>query len=268
MEYQNFDVEVRDGCATIRMIGPGAPDLGSVCDECVDIMLRLQEDQAVRAVLFTDGDHSFDFHQNLDALADAHPQDKGFELLAAEEEIARRIVTLFGEMAKPVIAATRGDVRNLGFAFYMAADIRLASKRASFTLQDLSGGILPGWGLTHTLPRLIGPGRTLDLLWSHRTIGAEEALQMGLVDRLISDAAWEEELDTFTDRLRRLPQPAVQLTKLATQQAGNLDFTTMLSLEWESQQQCWASLETSEGLRARREGRDPHLEASLETEDD
>jgi enoyl-CoA hydratase len=268
MEYQNFDVEVRDGCATIRMIGPGAPDLGGVCDECVDIMLRLQEDQAVRAVLFTDGDHSFDLHQNLDALADAHPQDKGFELLAAEEDVARRIVTMFGEMAKPVIAATRGDVRNLGFGFYMAADIRLASKRASFTLQDLSGGIMPGWGLTHSLPRLIGPGRTLDLMWSHRTIGAKEALKIGLVDRLISDANWEEELDTFTERLRRLPQPAVQLSKLAVQQAGNLDYTSMLSLEWESQQQCWASLETSEGLRARLEGRDPVLEASLETEDD
>jgi len=268
MEYQNFDVEVRDGYAAVRMIGPGAPDLAEVCDECVDLMLRLQEDQAVRLILFTDGDHSFDLHHNLDTLAEAHPQDTGFELLAAEEEIARRIVTIFGEMAKPVVAATRGDVRDLGFAFYMAADIRLASDRASFTVQDLSGGLLPGWGLTHTLPRLIGPGRTLDLLWSGRTIGAEEALRTGLVDRVIGDAVWEEELDTFTERMRRLPQPAIQLSKLAVQQAGNLDFTSMLSLEWESQQQCWTSLETSEGLRARREDRDPELEAPLGNEED
>ena len=177
-------------------------------------------------------------------------------------------VSLRYENGHLTLAATRGDVRNLGFAFYMAADIRLASNRASFTVQDLSGGILPGWGLTHILPRLIGPGRTLDLLWSRRTVGAEEAFQLGLVDRLVDDAAWEEALDAFTERLRRLPQPAVQLSKLAVQQAGNLDFTSMLSLEWESQQQCWASLETSEGLRARREGRDPELDTPLVDEED
>jgi len=91
---------------------------------------------------------------------------------------------------------------------------------------------------------------------------------MGLVDRLIDDEAWEEELDNFTDRLRRVPQPAIHLTKLAVQQAANLDLTSMLSLEWETQQRCWESLETAEGLRAWQEGRDPVLEASVADEED
>ena len=91
---------------------------------------------------------------------------------------------------------------------------------------------------------------------------------MGLVDRLIEDEIWEEELDRFTDRMRRLPQPAVQLSKLGVQQAANLDLTSMLSVEWESQQQCWASLETSEGLRAWQEGRVPQLEVGTSEEDE
>jgi enoyl-CoA hydratase/carnithine racemase len=268
MEYQNFDCEIAEGCATVRMIGPGAPDMGNLCDEFVDMMLRLQEDRAVRMILFTDGDHAFDLHHNLDGLSEVHPQNQGFEMLAVEEEISRRIVTMIGEFSKPVVAATRGDIRNLGLGFYMAADIRLASDKASFTTQDMSGGLLPGWGLMHVLPRLIGPGRTLDFLWSHRTVGADEAWRMGLVDRLIDDQAWEEELDRFTDRMRRLPQPAVQLTKLGVQQAANLDLTSMLSVEWESQQQCWESLETAEGLRARQEGRPPILESSTTEEDE
>jgi enoyl-CoA hydratase/carnithine racemase len=267
MGYQNFDCEIAEGCATVRMIGPGAPDMGNLCDEFVDMMLRLQEDRAVRMILFTDGDHAFDLHHNLDGLSEVHPQNQGFEMLAVEEEISRRIVTMIGEFSKPVVAATRGDIRNLGLGFYMAADIRLASDKASFTTQDMSGGLLPGWGLMHVLPRLIGPGRTLDFLWSHRTVGADEAWRMGLVDRLIDDQAWEEELDRFTDRMRRLPQPAVQLTKLGVQQAANLDLTSMLSVEWESQQQCWESLETAEGLRARQEGRPPILESSTTEED-
>ena len=268
MEYQNFDCEIAEGCATVRMIGPGAPDMGTLCDEFVDMMLRLQEDRAVRMILFTDGDHAFELHHNLDGLSEVQSQDQGFEMLAVDEEISRKIVTMITETTKPVVAATRGDIRNLGLGFFMAADIRLASDKACFTTLDMSGGLLPGWGLMHILPRLIGPGRTLDFLWSRRTIGAAEAWRIGLVDRLIDDQVWEEELDRFTDRMRRLPQPAVQLTKLGVQQASNLDLTTMLSLEWESQQQCWESLETAEGLRARQEGRDPLLESSTSEEDE
>lgn len=268
MEYQNFDCEIAEGCATVRMIGPGAPNMGELCDEFVDLMLRLEEDRAVRMILFTDGDHSFELHHNLDDLSQARHDDAGFEVLAADEEISRRIVTMIGETTKPVVAATRGDIRYLGLGFFMAADIRLASDKASFTTQDMSGGLLPGWGLLHILPRLVGPGRSLEFLWSGRTVGAQEAYRMGMVDRLIDDEVWEEELDRFTDRMRRLPQPAVQLTKLGVQQAANLDLTSMLSLEWESQQQCWASQETGEGLRAWQEGRDPHLEADTSGEDD
>jgi len=268
MDYQNFDCEIAGGCATVRMIGPGAPNMGDLCDEFVDLMLRLQEDAAVRLILFTDGDHAFELHHNLDGLSAVHQQGQGFEVLAADEKISRKIVTMIGETTKPVVAATRGDIRNLGLGFFMAADIRLASDKASFTTQDMSGGLLPGWGLMHILPRLIGPGRTLDFLWSRRTVGALEAWKMGLVDRLIDDEVWEEELDRFTERMRRLPQPAVQLTKLGVQQAANLDLTSMLSLEWESQQQCWASRETAEGLLARQEGRDPVLEASLNEEEE
>ena len=268
MEYQNFDCEIAEGCATVRLIGPGAPNMGVLCDEFVDLMLGLQEDRAVRLILFTDGDHAFEFHHNLDSLSEANRQNQGFELLAADDEISSRIVTLIDEAAKPVVAATRGDIRNFGLGFFMAADIRLASDKASFTLQNMSGGLLPGWGLMHNLPRLIGPGRTLEFMWSGRTVTGTEAWQMGLVDRLIEDETWEEELDRFTDRIRHLPQPAVQLSKLGVQQAANLDLTSMMAVEWESQQQCWESLETAEGLQAWQEGRNPNLEASTGGEEE
>lgn len=267
MEYQNFDVEIAEGCARLSLSGPGAPDMGHFCDEFTDLMLRLEEDGAVRVILLTDGDHAFDFHHNLENLADTFQLDTGFELLAAEEEISRRIVTLMAECTKPVIAATRGDIRDAGFGFFLGADVRLATPSASFTPPDLMSGLLPGWGLSHLLPRLIGPGRTLDLLWNRRTVGGAEARQLGLVDRLVEEDAWEEELDSITQRLRSLPQPAVKLTKLGVQQAGQLDPTTMLSFEWEGQQQCWASLETGEGLKARLEGRTPRFDTPL-TDDD
>ncbi len=268
MEYQNFDCEIAEDCAVIGMIGPGAPPLADFLDEFTDLMLRLQEDRAVRVILFTDGDHSFELHHNLDEAAEAHHVGAGLELVAIAEKVSRNIVTLLADSAKPVIAATRGDVRDFGLGFFMAADIRLASSAAVFTCQDMSGGLMPGWNLTHTLPRMIGPGRTLDFLWSHRTIAAQEAWQIGLVDRLIDDSLWEQELSAFTQRLAKLPQPGVQLSKMAVQQAADLDQTTMFSLEWEAQQQCWASLETAEGMAARREGRENELGFVVDGEDE
>jgi len=89
-----------------------------------------------------------------------------------------------------------------------------------------------------------------------------------MVDRIIDDNSWEEGLDEFTSRMRHLPQPAVQLTKLGVQQSNDFDFTTMLSIEWEAQQQCWTSLETAEGLRAWQENRAPILESPLENEEE
>ena len=268
MDYRNFDCEIADGCARLRLTGPGAPELGELCDEFVDLMLRLQEDNAVRVVAVTDGDHAFDLQHHLDGLSEAHPEGGGFDTLAADDEIARRLVTLIQETAKPVVAITRGDVRDFGLGFYLAADIRLAGPTASFTVGGLTTGVLPGWGLVHTLPRLMGPGRTLDFLWTGRTLGAEEAWRVGLVDRLLPDAAFEDEVDAFLERLRRVPQPAMRLLKLGVQQAAHLDMTTMLDYEWESQQQCWVSRETAEGLRAWQEGRDPQLDAPTAPEED
>lgn len=268
MEYQNFDCEIAEGCATVSLTGPGAPALADFLDEFMDLMLRLQEDRAVRVILFTDGDHAFDLHHNLSVTAEVRDSNAGLEVLAAVEEISRRIITQMRESTKPIVAATRGDVRDFGLGFYMAADVRLASRQSAFTSLDMGSGLIPGWGLTHSLPRLIGPGRALDFLWSHRTLGGEEAWQIGLVDRLIDGEMWEQELDDYTQRLAQLPQPGVRLVKLAVEQAADLDHTTMMSVEWESQQQCWDSLETSEGLAALQEERAPILGVQLDAEDD
>ncbi len=255
MEYQNFDVEVAEGCARVTLIGPGCPEMGHLCDEFTDLMLRLQEDNAVRLILIADGDHAFDFHHNLDSLAQSVGQAEGFEVLSADEEIARRIVTLIAELPKPVVAATRGDIRNMGFGFFLAADVRLATTEATFTTPDLAGGLLPGWGLTHTLPRLIGGSRALELLWSGRTLNAAEAARLGLIDRVIPPEHFEEVIDAF-------------IAKLGVQQAGVLDATAMLSFDWEGQQQCWASRETAAGLKAVSEGLVPRFDVPTTVQED
>lgn len=267
MQYEHFDSEVRDGVAYLRLIGSAQPTLGSFCDECIDLMLRLQEDRAARVILLTDGDHAFSLRRNIDGFARARSDGAGLEAVVADMDSARRVITLIEEMDKPVVTATRGAISSAGLGLFLAGDVRIASTTATFTPSDLSCGMMPDWGLTAILPRLVGPGRALDLLWSGRTVGAREAGLIGLVDRVFADADWETEITAYMERLSRLPQPAFRLIKLAVQQAPRLDLTSMLSYEFEAQQQCWQSHETSEGLLARQEGRQPQFQIPIAEEE-
>ncbi|MFH1843783.1 MAG: enoyl-CoA hydratase/isomerase family protein [bacterium] len=268
MQYNCFDHEINDGVASVNLHGLDTPPLSELCDEFLDLMLRLQDDETVRTIVISDEGNSFDLKPDLEIIAQEKCEGEGFEILMPDLEVARKMVTMIQEFAKPVIAAVQGHVRESGLGLYLAADIRLASSSASFTAPDLSRGLLPDWGISYTLPRLIGPGRMLELLWSHRTIGAEEAARIGLVDRLIEDTAWDDEIATFARQLSNLPQPAVQLTKLAAQQAAQFDLTAMLSYEYEGQQQCWHARETVEGMAAFLAGRQPVFARPTEVEEE
>lgn len=257
MHYEYFDCDINDGVATLSLLGSDSPPLRDFGDELVDALLRLQEDRAVRVIRLNDGEGAFDTTMDLLTVAEQRTSGGGMEAVAAGLDTVRRVVTLMQETGKPIVATVRGDVRDAGFGLVMAADVRLACATATFTVQDLRHGLLPDWGLTHILPRLIGPNRTLELIWSGRPLPAEEAARMGLVDRVIGVDVWDDEVERFTRHLTRIPQPALQLSKMAVQQSHQFDMTTMLSLEFEAQQQCWDSRETTTGMSAMLNGQEP-----------
>ncbi len=257
MRYENFEHEIRDGVAHVTFLTPDRFSLGDLCDELLDLLLRLQDDPQARAVILSDALRPLDMSPGLEALAGARCEGSDFGELAPQIDGARRLVTALQEYAKPVVAAVRGCVRESGFGLLLAADCRLAGAGATFQPPDLGRGLLPDWGLIHALPRLVGPGRALELLWSGRTLGAEEALRAGLVDRVVPEDQWDDEIEALGRRLAALPQPAARLAKLGVQQAGQLDLTSMLSFEWEAQQQCWDSPETAEGMQAFLDDRAP-----------
>jgi enoyl-CoA hydratase/carnithine racemase len=97
---------------------------------------------------------------------------------------------------KPVVAAINGPMAGLGFAIAMFADLRFASERATFTTAFARRGLIAEWGIGWTLPRLVGPAHALDLLLSARKFDAEEALRIGLVNRVLP----HEELLPFVRR--------------------------------------------------------------------
>jgi len=268
MHYDFLDCDIQDGVARISLLGADGLGLAEFSEEFTDLLLRLQEDRAARVLLLTDDGGSLDMAMDRRALAERWARGEGPTQAAADLDIVRRLVTLMLEQAKPLIAAVRGDVRDGGFGLVMNCDVRLCTSGAVFTPPAMAQGMLPDWGLSHLLPRRLGPGRTLDLLWSGRGVGGEEAVRLGLADRLIDTDVWEQDVEEFARHVAELPQPAVHLSKLTVQQSSDFDFTTALSLEFESQSQCWDSRETSEAMAAHRDGRPPLYFVDAEDEED
>ena len=245
MNYQFIECDVFDSIATITFMDSDTPVSG-LTDELLDLLLRLQEDRAVRVIVFNDKEGSFNFNFDAVTIAEQRADDEATGEFFADLEEIRQIITLMQESPKPVVAVINAEVNGGGLGLIAACDMRIASKSATFTAADIRTGIMSDWGLTSTLPKLVGNGKALELLLSGRTVPAEEAYTIGLVDRIIDG----ESVDEFLDHLTTLPQPAAQLTKMAVQQSGQFDITTMLSLEMEAQQQCWDGEETSASMKA------------------
>ncbi len=104
-------------------------------------------------------------------------------------------------VSKPVIAAVNGVSAGGGFVLAMMSDLRFAAESASFTTAFSKRGLIAEHGTSWLLPRIAGSSRALDLLWSARRIGADEALRIGFVDRVVPDDALMDEVGAYVDEL-------------------------------------------------------------------
>src|SRR3954471_9067881 len=149
-------------------------------DELRSVMLDLQQDAAVRVVILTGaGEKSFVAGADINELAAQRP--------AEGREHARRgqqVFDLIEQLGKPVIAAVNGFALGGGCELAMACTLRLAADTARFGQPEVNLGLLPGFAGTQRLARLAGKGAALDLLLTGRHVTADEALRLGLVNRV------------------------------------------------------------------------------------
>jgi len=194
--YQTIRYEVREGIATIRFDRPEklnayTPEMG---DEIVAAFERAREDDAARVVILTGEGRAFCAGVDLDAykaqMAGDNP-GKGPKL--GEEAFVRSWPLELLEYPKPVIAAINGPAYGIGVTMTLGCDVRIASHSAVLGLNFTRLGMLPGLGSTHHLPRLIGFGKASELVLSGAKLGADEALEVGLVQRVTDDDALIDE---------------------------------------------------------------------------
>jgi len=141
----------------------------------------------------------------------------------------RDVWGLFLSLPQPVIAALHGYVFGSGIEMAMCCDIRIAADDCVFGLPEVALGIIPAAGATQTVPRATGPGHALDLLLTGRRIGAQEALEMNLVNRVVPRSNLLPEVDALAEKIGGFEQQAVRHIKQAV--SGGLDLPLNLSLQ-------------------------------------
>ena len=182
MEYQYLKLEVADGSALLTVNRPDKLNAlnASTLTELERAFLELHERADVRGVIVTGaGEKAFVAGADIGELARMGPLD-GVRVSRQGQDAFR----FLERMPKPVIAAVNGFALGGGLELALACHLRIASSRARFGLPEVKLGIIPGYGGTVRLPRLVGRGRALELILTGEMIDAQEAFRIGLVNRV------------------------------------------------------------------------------------
>jgi 2-(1,2-epoxy-1,2-dihydrophenyl)acetyl-CoA isomerase len=218
-----------------------------------------EKDKAVRCVIITGAGRGFSAGQDLADVADRYKGDAPIELGSHLRDRYNPIINKIRTMEKPVIAAVNGVAAGAGCSLALACDIRLAAESASFIEAFVNVGLVPDSGSTFFLPRLIGISRALEMAITGRKVKADEAMQIGLVNRVVPDAALGAETQKLAQHLAVLPPRAIGLTKRAMNRAWSAELDDQIDYEAMLQTTAGQSRDHREGVAAFLEKRKPNF---------
>jgi enoyl-CoA hydratase/carnithine racemase len=219
-------LETTDGIGTIRLNRPPVNALNDqVTDELADAARAAAADE-VRAVIIYGGEKVFAGGADIKVMAEA-----GYAEMAARGTRLQGAVNLLAGLGKPVVAAITGYALGGGMEVALAADFRIAGERARLGQPEILLGVIPGAGGTQRLPRLIGPAKAKDLVFSGRMVNADEALRIGLVDQVVPDDSVYSAAVDMVKRYATGPALALRAAKQAIDAGLGVDLATGLELE-------------------------------------
>jgi len=218
-----------------------------------------EADAAIRAVLITAQGKHFCTGAALDEVLERHRDPEAIaDLLARGHAVLDRLEA----SPLPVVAAVHGLCLAGGLELVLSCDIVFAAASARFGDQHAKFGLLPGWGSTQRLPRIVGLRRALDLMLSARWIDAAEAASWGLVNRVVEDAALEREALAYAAQLGARSAPGLALMKRLARDGLEGSLAAGLRREAAMVAPEFASPDVAEGLAAFRERREPRFGAA------
>jgi enoyl-CoA hydratase len=254
--YENVIVERRGRVAVLTINRPDKmnalnlatrTDIGAALDE-------LRADDEVRVVVVTGaGEKAFIAGADIAEFAGrtAHQQRAVMQ--------AMRVFNQVEEYPKPIVAAINGFCLGGGCELALACDIRIASKKAKLGQPEINLGIIPGGGGTQRLTRLVGEGKSMELILTGKMVGADEAAAIGLVNEVVEPEALMDRAMEVANAIAEKSPVALQAAKEAVKTAARANLREGLDREIDLFALCFASEDKEEGVRAFLEKRKPEF---------
>jgi len=253
---RDVKLEVTAGIATITMNRPEAMNAlnEKVLRELKETIGQVQANPGVRAVIITGEGPAFVAGADIRAM-----MAKNLIEIREFIQFGQGVLKDIERLEKPVIAASNGCALGGGLELALACDIRLASTEAQMGFPEVGLGIFPGLGGTQRATRLIGKGRTCELIFSGDPIGAEEAARIGLVNRVVPPHQLMAEARRLATRIARQGPIAVGRAKAAINQALQSGLDAGLAFESEAVTLPFGTEDKQEGMTAFVERRRPEF---------
>ncbi|MEI6230076.1 MAG: enoyl-CoA hydratase-related protein [Actinomycetes bacterium] len=220
-------LEVQGGVGTILLNRPPMNALSfQVQEEIRQAALEASQREDVRAVVLYGGPKVFAAGADIKEMAQASYQD-----MVARSNALQASFTAVARIPKPTIAAITGYALGGGCELALCCDLRIAGEKAKLGQPEIQLGIIPGAGGTQRLPRLVGPARAKELIYTGRFVSAEEALHIGLVDRVVPDDEVYSAAMDMAEQFARGPAYALRAAKEAIDRGLEVDLETGLEIE-------------------------------------
>jgi enoyl-CoA hydratase/carnithine racemase len=239
-------LEVADGIGTIRLDRPPVNALNDqVRDELAAAASSAAAAGEIRAVILYGGEKVFAGGADIKEMAEA-----SYAAMADRSARLQAALSLVAAIPKPVVAAITGYALGGGLELALAADFRVAGESARLGQPEILLGVIPGAGGTQRLPRLVGPARAKDIVFTGRMVQAAEAHAMGLVDLVAPDASVYQAALDLVQRYATGPALALQAAKQAIDHGLDVDMATGLEIERVQFAALFATEDQRSGMRS------------------
>jgi len=227
--YTTLTTSVKDHCFYITLSRPkrlNAFDM-KLGEELSEVLCIAAKDDSIKAVVLTGTGKGFCGGGDVKEM---HIAANKPQFLRDLTKIIHQCVLNMRGMEKPVIAAINGAAFGAGFSLALACDIIIATDTASFGTAFIGIGLAPGCG-TQLLTDIVGYQRACEYILTSKTFTAEEAAQLGILNKVVTEETLDETIESYVDIFRRFPSIAVGKAKMLINKSLDNDFTSHLELE-------------------------------------
>jgi enoyl-CoA hydratase len=257
MNYENIIYSIEDGIAIIKLNRPERFNAlnKKLMEELENAIDRISVDDGIKSVMITGDEKSFAAGADINEIREIKEASTAFNFAKGVGRVYNKIENL----EKPVIAVISGYALGGGCELILACDLRIASPDAKFGLPEIKLGLLPGGGGTQRLLRLVGATKAKELLYLGDPIGAEEALKIGLINRIYPKESIFKEGKKLAKKLSKQAPVALRMIKSLINIGMNLDLKGALENELKAFSILFSTEDKVEGINAFLEKREANF---------